>query len=54
MTRKELQAQIKQLKREMKEYGIKRTSCFNGGLDLRTYQYNSRLFILKCQLEKTS
>lgn len=47
-----IQADIRETKREMKAMGVKRVSCFNGGLDRLTYQFNSKLFDLSIQLEK--
>ena len=34
MTVQEIKTQIKETRKEMKAMGIKRTSCFNGGLEL--------------------
>jgi hypothetical protein len=50
MTVKQIQAEIRELRREMRANGIKRTSCFNGGLDRDTYRYNARMFDLETQL----
>lgn len=51
MTAKEIRAEIRAVKAEMKERGIKTVSCFNGGLDDGTYRANSQLFRLKLALE---
>ena len=51
MTVKEIRAEIRAVKAEMKERGIKTVSCFNGGLDAGTYHANSQLFRLKLALE---
>ena len=48
----EIKRQIKEQKSEMKASGVKITSCFNAGLDVRTYRCNARLFRLKVNLEK--
>lgn len=54
MTAKEIKAAIREHKREMKACGVRVTSCFNGGLDGRTYAMNARLFQLKLELERAS
>jgi hypothetical protein len=51
-TVKEIRKAIRELKREMTECGIRRVSCFNGGLDMPTYRANARLFELKVKLEQ--
>lgn len=51
MTVKEIKQQIRETKAEMKECGIRVTSCFNGGLDRDTYRANAQLFRLKVELE---
>lgn len=53
MTVKELKRAIRDCKAEMKAAGIRRISCFNGGLSSDEYRYNSRIFALNCELEKT-
>jgi len=50
MTAKEIKAEIRAVKAEMKERGIKKVSCFNGGLDAGTYRANARLFQLSVRL----
>lgn len=52
MTSKEIKAQIRDLKRSMKEQGIRVVSCFNGGLTPDESRHNTRLFELKVNLEK--
>lgn len=47
MNDKEIAAEIRRIKQEMREQGIRRTSCFNGGLDPVTYRYNAKLFELE-------
>lgn len=51
MTSKEIRAEIRATKAEMRERGIKVVSCFNGGLDDGTYRANSQLYRLKVNLE---
>lgn len=51
MTSKELRKMIRQVKREMKEQGIRRISCFNGDLTLGESIYNSKLFELETYLK---
>ena len=51
-TIKEIKSDIQAHKRDMKARGIKRTSCFNGGLDRDTYLANSQLFALNTELER--
>lgn len=52
MTVKAIRQEIRELKRDMKERGIKRTSCMNGGLDRETWRCNARLFQLSLDLER--
>jgi hypothetical protein len=52
MDTKTIRRQIRELRAEMRASGIKKTSCFNGGIDERTYRFNARLFELKCALER--
>jgi len=47
---KEIRKQIRAIRQEMKERGIKTVSCFNGGLDDGTYRANYALFRLKLEL----
>ncbi len=49
MTRKQ---QISELKKEMKQLGVRVVSCFNAGLTKDEYYYNSLLFELKTKMEK--
>ena len=51
MTAKEIRAEIRAVKAEMRERGIKTVSCFNGGLDSGTYSANAQLFRLKLALD---
>lgn len=50
-TAQEIQKEIKETRREMKTLGIKRTSCFNGGLSGETYRYNAKMFRLETELK---
>lgn len=47
---KELRAEIRKARAEMKERGIKRTSCFNR-VDGETYRYNAAMFQLETRLK---
>ncbi len=49
-TVKEVRAEIRETKREMKEKGIKRSSCFNGGHSPESYRLNSLMFKLSVEL----
>jgi hypothetical protein len=51
-TEKEIRADIRETRREMKAKGIKRTSCFNGGLCGEAYSLNARMFALETELEQ--
>jgi hypothetical protein len=52
MTKKEIRKTIREIKREMKELGLRRISFMNGGLTSEEQRYNERLFKLSCDLEK--
>ena len=43
--------QLKELRKEMRELGIKKTSPFNGGMDMVTYRYNARRFELETRVK---
>lgn len=45
-----LTRQLREHRAEMKAAGIKKTSCFNGGLDRETYRFNARRFELETNL----
>lgn len=51
-----LQEQIRETRREMREKGIRRMSCFNGGHSPESYRLNARMFELETKLksQKTS
>ena len=48
----QLRAAIRAIKDEMKAKGIRRVSCFNGGLSGESYFLNARMFALETELEK--
>lgn len=48
----QLKKELRETRREMKEKGIRKTSCFNGGLSPDEYRLNARLFELKTKIEK--
>jgi hypothetical protein len=52
MTSKDIRKELRATRQEMRERGIKVTSCFNGGLDDGTYRANVQLFRLKVQLDE--
>jgi hypothetical protein len=49
----DIRKQLRALRHEMRERGIKTVSCFNGGLDDGTYRANSLLYRLKLELQDT-
>ena len=51
MTLKEIRKQIRETRKEMRAKGIKRISCFNGGLSGEVYSLNARMFQLETQLK---
>ncbi len=53
-TAKEIRNEIRQLKREMKERGIKVTSFMNRQPSLEAARANERLFALKAELQKAT
>lgn len=52
MTAAEIRAAIRAVKAEMKQNGIRKMSCFNGGHSPMSYRLNSRLFELNTLLMK--
>ena len=50
-TEKELRAALRVTRREMKDAGIKRVSCFNGGHSALSYSLNARMFELETKLK---
>ena len=51
MTSKQIRAEIRETRKEMRAKGIKRTSCFNGGLSGEVYSLNARMFSLETKLD---
>lgn len=51
MAVKEIKAEIRATRAEMRSKGIKRVSCFNGGLSGEVYSLNARMFKLETELE---
>ena len=49
---KEIRAEIKALRQEMRANGVPRRACFNGGHTPESYRLNARLFALSAELEK--
>jgi hypothetical protein len=43
---------VRELKREMKQRGVRIISCFNGGLTDHERSYNQQLFALKTTLHR--
>ena len=52
MTSKDIRKELRSIRAEMRERGIRTVSCFNGGLDDGTYRANSALYRLKIALEQ--
>jgi hypothetical protein len=48
---KTIKTKLRETRKEMKAKGIKRTSCFNGGLSGEVYRLNARMFQLETELE---
>jgi len=48
---KAMKAQLREVKREMREKGIKRKSCFNGGHSAESYRLNAECFRLKTEID---
>ena len=48
----EIRAAIRECCAEMRAKGIKRTSCFNGGLHGENYSLNARMFQLETELAR--
>lgn len=47
-----VRAEIRATKAEMRERGIRRSSCFNGGHSAESSRLNARMFLLESRLEK--
>lgn len=52
MSVKELRAELRAVRAEMKSRGIREISCFNGGHSSESYRLNARLFELKTYLAR--
>ena len=53
-TRKEIESDIRELKRQMRARKIRRVSCFNGGLSPDEREYNTRMFKLETELKMSA
>jgi len=49
---KELRAELRAVKEDMKELGIRRISCFNGGLPNVQWRYNAECFRLESEIKE--
>ena len=49
---KDLQKKLRELRAEMRAAGIKKTSPFNGGMDMPTYRANARRFELETMIQQ--
>lgn len=52
MNEKELRAEIRRVRAEMKEKKIRRISCFNGGHTPESYRLNALMFKLETELKR--
>lgn len=52
MDSKDLRRQLRELRRDMRAAGIRKTSPFNGGMDRETQRWNERRFALETQLSE--
>lgn len=50
-TIQEIRIDIRAIKREMRAKGVRRISCFNGGLSADERAFNSQLFNLETELK---
>jgi predicted nucleic acid-binding Zn-ribbon protein len=48
----EIKKQIQETRKEMRAKGIRRMSCFNGGLHGEVYSLNARMFYLETELKE--
>jgi hypothetical protein len=51
MSSKQIRAEIRETRKEMKAKGIRRISCMNGGLSGEVYSLNARMFRLETELD---
>lgn len=49
---KAIRADLRELRAEMRAAGVKKTACFNGGLNRETYRLNARRFALETELRE--
>ena len=54
MTPKQIRLELRRLREEMREAGVRRISCFNGGLTDTEYRYNAELFRLQTLLRRAT
>ena len=47
MTLRQINAALRETRAEMRARGVKRTSCFSGGLSAEVYRLNARMFELE-------
>ena len=52
MTLAEIERAIRATRKEMRDKGIRRISCFNGGLQGEVYSLNTRMFYLETELKE--
>ena len=50
-TVQEIKKALREHRAEMRACGIKKTSCFNGGMDRETQRANERRFALETELQ---
>jgi hypothetical protein len=51
MNAAEIRKEIRQVRAEMREKGIRRSSCFNGGHSPESYRLNARMLELETKLK---
>lgn len=49
---KEIRAELREIRAEMKRLHIRRVSCFNGGHSPESYRLNARMFALETALKR--
>lgn len=49
---KSLRAELRAVKAEMKEQGIRRISCFNGGLNNTAWRYNAECYRIESEIRE--
>ena len=48
----DIRRELRETRRQMRELGVKRVSCFNGGHSPDSYRLNSRMFELETMLRR--